>query len=367
MMPSTPERIFIGLMSGTSADSMDAVLTRSDHNGFSTLGFASLPYPADKQQWLRHSALADQLPVNEIMHLDRFIATASVAVIQQLLKQYDVAAADVCAIGSHGHTLRHQSQPDGFTWQIGDPSWIAEHSGICCVADFRRRDVAAGGHGAPLVPAFHQLVFEQPDQQRMVLNIGGIANLTILKGAHTLGFDTGPGNALMDEYCQRYLNLPCDHNGEIAASGQADQALVDDWLAAAFFTAPPPKSTGREQFSLPRLEIPLRTMKAADALATLTEWTARSIALAVQQFGHAQGELLICGGGLHNHSLIDRLAAHLPNHQLRSTATAGIHPGWIEAAAFAWLAKQTLDSLPGNLPGVTGARGPRILGAIYPA
>jgi anhydro-N-acetylmuramic acid kinase len=218
-----------------------------------------------------------------------------------------------------------------------------------------------------LVPAFHQLVFETHGQQRMVLNIGGIANLTVLNGDHTLGFDTGPGNALMDEYCQRHLNLSCDHNGDIAASGRANQALIDDWLADDFFAAPPPKSTGREQFSLPQLETQLHSMKAADALATLTEWTARSIAIAVRQFGHAQGELLVCGGGLQNRCLINRLATHLPNHQLRSTATAGIHPDWIEAAAFAWLAKQTLDSLPGNLPGVTGARGARILGAIYPA
>ncbi|WP_369856326.1 anhydro-N-acetylmuramic acid kinase [Candidatus Thalassolituus haligoni] len=366
-MPATTARLFIGLMSGTSADSMDAVLTRSDVSGFTTCGFVSLPYARDKQYWLRHCAVAEQLPVNEMMRLDRFIAAASVTAVQQLLENCHILAADITAIGSHGHTLRHQSQPDGITWQVGDPSWIAEHSGICCVADFRRRDVAAGGQGAPLVPAFHQLVFEQPGHRRMVLNIGGIANLTVLAGNNTLGFDTGPGNALMDEYCQRYLNQPCDQNGDIAAIGQINQTLVAEWLSHPFFALSPPKSTGRELFLLQHLEHQLHTLTAADALATLTEWTARSIAIAVQRFGHMQGELLVCGGGIHNRCLMERITTHLPDHHVISTADAGIHPDWIEAAAFAWLAKQTLDLLPGNLPLVTGASGPRILGAIYPA
>ena len=359
--------LYIGLMSGTSADGMDAVLCEYTGTAFRTMACESLDYSPSETRWLRDAALAPTLAVSEIMLMDRFIAERSVELVQTLLEQTQLKPNGICAVGSHGHTLRHQSQPDGVTWQIGDPSWIAEHTGICCVADFRRRDVAAGGQGAPLVPAFHQQVFGGSDIDTMALNIGGIANISVLKGADTLGFDTGPGNALMDEYCQTRLQQSCDMGGQLAATGKVADEVLQQWLTLDFLHQTPPKSTGRELFRLSAFEDDLQTLSAADALATLTEFTARSIADAVNRYGHPQGELLVCGGGAFNQHLMNRLAALLPHHQVMDTEQRGIHPLWVEGAAFAWLAAQTLNGLAGNLPAVTGARGDRILGAVYPA
>jgi len=363
---------YIGLMSGTSADGMDAVVVDFSQAKPALVAACGGHYSEDTRQRLRTAALADSLTPDDVMQLDRLIADYSVSAIQQVLQQAGLTATDVQAVGSHGHTLRHHSgqKGDGFSWQIGDPSWIAEHSGICCIADFRRRDIAAGGEGAPLLPAFHQAVLGHGEQPRMVLNLGGIGNLTVLESQtfgqpRTLGFDTGPGNALMDDYCQTHLNQSCDHNGDLARQGQADENQINIWLQDSYFQQPAPKSTGREHFNLTRFQ-PSAPQSHPDALATLTEFTVNSVITAIQQHGHASGELLVCGGGAHNAYLMQRLQQQLPRHQVSTTAQYGVDPDWMEAMGFAWLAQRTLQGLTGNLPAVTGAKGERILGGIYP-
>lgn len=367
--------LFIGLMSGTSADGMDAALVRFNQEQKTELIHAlCLPYDSDYSQQLRELAIIEHASVEQLALLDRKIARLSVKAIKQLLKESNTQASDVCAIGSHGHTLRHKALrnrrlADGFSWQVGDPSWIAEHSGITCIADFRRRDIAAGGQGAPLVPAFHQACLTDSGAARMVLNIGGIANLTVL-GDQLSGFDCGPGNALMDEWCNLQWQQALDANGERASQGNVIEPLLQEWLSQSniqlYLQQPPPKSTGRELFNLHQLG-DLETHKAEDILATLSQFTAATVAAAVNQHGHNSGEILLCGGGIHNENLLSRIQQALPNHTLKSTADYGIHPDWLEAIAFAWLAKQTLNHLPGNAPGVTGAKAERILGGIYPA
>lgn len=356
--------LFIGLMSGTSADGMDVAII--EYNERIRLHSAlCVPYSDNFQSKLRNLAVSKNADIEEIAWLDRAIAEYAVQGVQTLLRQQQLPASAIIAIGSHGHTLRHQPQPQGFSWQIGDPSWIAEHTGITCVADFRRRDIAAGGQGAPLVPAFHQACLPA---NSMVLNIGGIANLSVLpaKGGRLIGFDTGPGNALMDEWCQQVFHCSCDAGGQLAAQGKVLPELLLQWLAHPYFCQPPPKSTGREMFRLAAAG-DLTQHNPLDVLATLTELTAVSISNAIQQYGHAQGELLICGGGIHNHYLLQRLQALLPALKILSTAVYGIDPDWMEAMAFAWLAARTLNQLSGNAPDVTGASGERILGGIYPA
>ncbi len=356
--------LYIGLMSGTSADGMDAALIEYDQN-LRLLDAICIPYAEELRNTLRTVAIAADARIQQIVQLDRQIAGLSVTAVQTLLQRNHLTPDRIVAVGSHGHTLRHKSQPDGFSWQIGDPSWIAEHTGITCVADFRRRDIAAGGQGAPLVPAFHQAIFPPGS---MVLNIGGIANLSILPqpDGQLIGFDTGPGNALMDEWCQQNLSCSCDKGGQLASHGKVLQQRLHEWLNQPYFSQVPPKSTGRELFRLDyfgdlSIEDPL------DVLATLTELTARSVAEAVSHHGHREGELLVCGGGVHNTFLMQRLQQLLPAHTVKSTMAYGIDPDWVEAMAFAWLAARTQRQLPGNAPDVTGAAGERILGGIYPA
>lgn len=367
-MPTVAAEYYIGLMSGTSADGMDAALVRFDsHDQLQVEAFISQPYSTDMVATLRQAAIAGQLAVDQILDLERAIADYSATAVQALLQQTGVASQRIKAIGSHGHTLRHRPTPPVATWQIGDSARIAELTGITVVADFRRRDIAAGGQGAPLVPAFHARFLGQNHVSRMVLNIGGIANISVIQPGHCLGFDTGPGNALMDEWCQIFLQQRCDFGGQLARQGQIDKALLQQWLALDFFRQPPPRSTGRELFCLQQLPGGTDFDCHADALATLTELTARSIVAAVAAWGLPQGQLLVCGGGARNHWLMERLQVLLPQHQVATTEIAGIHPDSMEATAFAWLARQTLNGLTGNLPPVTGAAGPRILGAIYPA
>lgn len=356
--------VLIGLMSGTSADGMDAALITTQPH-LQLIDALCIPYSADLQNQLRSFALLEAVPAIALLELERQLAEISVQAVNSLLQRNQLKASDIAAIGSHGHTLRHRAQPHGITWQINDPAWIAEHTGITCIADFRRRDIAAGGHGAPLVPAFHAA---QLPANSMVLNIGGIANISILPSATQtlLGFDTGPGNALMDEWCQRYFNCACDKGGQLAAQGQVQESLLTSWLAHPYFQQQPPKSTGRELFSLEQLG-DLSGYTSLDVLTTLTEFTARSIAIAVEKFGHARGAIYICGGGVHNDYLLARLAALLPAHQIQSSAAQGIDPDWMEAIAFAWLAWRTLEGKSSNAPAVTGAKGERILGGIYPA
>ncbi len=358
--------LYMGLMSGTSADGMDAVIVDFSTTHPCVVATRALDYSPSFTRSLRDAALAESLPLDDIMALDRTVAQLSVTAVGQLLEHAEIPANKIVAIGSHGHTLRHRCAPDGYSWQMGDPSWIAEHTGITCVADFRRRDIAAAGEGAPLMPAFHQAVFNQSGQPEMVLNLGGIGNLTVLRNERTIGFDTGPGNALMDEYCQQYLNQRRDNNGHLAQQGQVNISVLEKWLSHPYFSQPVPKSTGRERFNLANF-MPAITQSKEDALATLTELTVRSVSLAVEQHGHARGDLLVCGGGVHNHYLMARLQQSLPRHRVTTTSHFGVDPDWVEAIGFAWLAQQTLSGLPGNMPTVTGAVGERILGGVFVA
>ncbi|MFG0596251.1 anhydro-N-acetylmuramic acid kinase [Delftia sp. WSY_9] len=371
-------RYCIGLMSGTSLDGVDGVLV-DFVEGTQVLWHASRGFDAA----LRAELLALNTPEGrDELHRAALAANALARsyaeVVRELLQATGLAPAQIAAIGAHGQTVRHRPQMfdgTGYTLQLNSPALLAELSGVAVVADLRSRDVAAGGQGAPLVPAFHQGVFGRPGETVLVLNIGGIANLSVLAGDGTvLGFDCGPGNALMDGWCQTHTGQPYDDGGQWAATGQVLPALLDRLLAEPFLQQPPPKSTGRDLFHADWLAGHLSASatsaadaRPADVQATLTEFTARACASAVQRFGRGGGELLVCGGGAFNTQLMQRIAALLPGVAVDTTAARGLPPQQVEAAAFAWLARQALLGLPGNLPAVTGARGPRILGAIYPA
>lgn len=357
----------IGLMSGTSADGMDACLVDITPDKVTMVDALCIDYPDEVSDFFKALAISGTLSAELIMDADRLIAQYSVQAVITLLEKNALSATDITVIGSHGHTLRHRPQPDGFSWQIGDPSWLAEYTGITCVADFRRRDIAAGGEGAPLVPAFHQVVM-QAHQPCGVLNIGGIANLTLVNAdeSNTLGFDTGPGNALMDEYCRAMTGCSCDAGGSSAARGKIISDLLEQWLQHPYFSEEPPKSTGRELFNLKELSIPAEC-SPDDVLATLAELTATSITDAIKRFAPELKELYVCGGGVNNNHLMERIRAKSGEITVQSTEAVGIHPDWMEAMAFAWLGWRTINHLSGNLPAVTGAQGERILGGIYPA
>jgi len=294
--------------------------------------------------------------------------------VTQLLAKSGIEAQQVQAIGSHGQTLRHHPHgPHPFTLQIGSPALIAQLSGITTVGDFRSRDIAAGGEGAPLVPAFHHAAFGKDGINRCMINIGGIANITLLPGERSSsvnGFDTGPGNLLMNGWIARHRGEQFDHNGEWAASGAINQPLLRQLPSDKYFLRPSPKSTGREYFNLDWLDQQLAAFSpasAADVQATLCELTARSISEAISHCAVDYPEVYICGGGAHNRTLMARLQTLLAPRLVASSEEIGLHPDWVEAIAFAWLARQTLAGQPGNLPEVTGARQPVVLGAIYPA
>lgn len=372
---SLAHRYCIGLMSGTSLDGVDGVLV-DFAEGTQVLWHASRGFDAA----LRAELLALNTPdgrdeLHRAALAANALARSYAEVVGELLQATGLAPGQIAAIGAHGQTVRHRPQMfdgTGYTLQLNSPALLAELSGIAVVADLRSRDVAAGGQGAPLVPAFHQGVFGRPGETVLVLNIGGIANLSVLAGDGTvLGFDCGPGNALMDGWCQTHTGQPYDDGGQWAATGQVLPALLDRLLAEPFLQQPPPKSTGRDLFHADWLAGHLAASAAdarpADVQATLTEFTARACAGAAQRFGRGGAELLVCGGGAFNTQLMQRIAALLPGVAVDTTAARGLPPQQVEAAAFAWLARQALLGLPGNLPAVTGARGPRILGAIHPA
>jgi len=367
-----PGSLYLGLISGTSADGIDAALVDFDDGMPRLLHGLTHPWPEPLRREILAVAQGETLiDLDRLGRLDVALARCFADAAQHLLREAEVTPGQVRAIGSHGQTLRHR--PDGdrpFTMQLGDASVIAERCGIDVVADFRRADVAAGGQGAPLLPAMHAMLLGRPGETHVVLNLGGIANVTRLGiDGSVLGFDTGPANGLMDAWCQRHLGRAYDEDGAFAARGSVNNALLQRLLDDPYFALPPPKSTGREHFHLAWLQEHLQddSMEPADVQATLLELTVRSIADAIGLHAPDAVRVLACGGGIHNRLLMEQLAERLAPIPLESTADYGVDPDYLEAMAFAWLARQRLLNLPGNLPSVTGARGPRVLGAIYPA
>lgn len=360
---------YIGVMSGTSLDGLDIALIEQDEQP-RLIATHYLPMPAD----LRGDLLAlcasgpDEIARSALAE-NRWARLAAEG-IAQLLAAQRLTPATITAIGSHGQTVRHEPTR-GFTVQIGNPALLAELSGISVVADFRRRDVAAGGQGAPLVPAFHETLFGHLGERLAVLNVGGFSNVTLLAQDQPVkGFDCGPGNVLLDAWIQRKRGAAYDADGAWAASGCVDQTLLDSLLADPFFAGTGPKSTGREVFNLAWLDRHLGALPGLSdetVQATLLELTARSICEALDNAQPGTQTLLVCGGGARNGALMRRLAALQPSAQVHSTEAYGVHPDWVEAMAFAWLAHCCLQGLPGNRPSVTAAKGLRVLGAIYPA
>jgi anhydro-N-acetylmuramic acid kinase len=362
--------LFIGLISGTSVDGIDAALVR--FGAQPELVFArTYPMPGPLVDTVLHLSQAQAtVSLDAVGELDTRLGQAFSEAALALLRDAGIDASRVVAIGSHGQTLRHRPSGDApFSLQLGDANWIAERTGIDTVADFRRRDVAAGGQGAPLVPAFHAAVLHDAGEDRAVLNIGGIANLTLLpRDGAVRGFDTGPGNGLMDAWCLRHRGERFDRGGALAASGTVDVELLQALMSDPWLALPPPKSTGRDQFQPDWLATHLtgREHAVADVQATLCRFTARSIAEALLRELPACRRVLVCGGGVHNAVLLRDLADTLPACRVESTAAQGLDPDFVEAMAFAWLARETLAGRPGNLAEVTGAAGPRILGGVYP-
>jgi anhydro-N-acetylmuramic acid kinase len=391
---------YIGLMSGTSLDGVDGVLVQfpanPDTGTLKVLHHASRPFPAPLRQTFLdlNSAGANELHRSALA--GNALALVYAQVVADLLQQSGCNAFQIKAIGAHGQTVRHRPQEfagelaglcgaptatshtasTGYTLQLNNPALLAELTGIDVVADFRNRDLAAGGQGAPLVPAFHQAVFGNPESAVAVLNIGGIANVTLL-GPHSgqpeqsiLGFDCGPGNALMDYWCQKHLGKPFDDAGQWAASGEVQPDLLAVLLSEPYFSKPPPKSTGRDLFNPAWLDTKLTAfghVNPAKVQTTLLELTAKACATSTGSYQNNSKILMVCGGGALNTHLMTRLRAALPGLQVESTAAFGLPPLQVEAAAFAWLARKCVQRETGSLPKVTGAQGARILGGIYPA
>ncbi|MES2933049.1 MAG: anhydro-N-acetylmuramic acid kinase [Pseudomonadota bacterium] len=376
--PITPSPLFIGLMSGTSLDGVDGVLAQfpADFAGgpLQAVAEAYIPFPAD----LRSELMALQSVSTNELEREALVANRLAQLYAQcvasLLQQSDLTADAICAIGVHGQTLRHRPEY-GFTWQSNNPALLAELSGIDVIADFRSRDIAAGGQGAPLVPAFHQTVFGAIGQTRVVVNIGGISNISVLhQDRDVIGFDTGPGNVLVDAWIMQQQGKSYDADGAWAASGNCVPALLDALLDEDFFALPAPKSTGRDLFHpawLAAKLAPFLSLSAADIQATLVEFTVVTLANAIAAYAPQADSVYVCGGGVLNGKLMRQLAQALLmrgcNATLQSTAVLGVPPHQVEALAFAWLAQRFTQRLPGNMPVVTGARGLRILGALYPA
>ena len=362
---------YIGLMSGTSIDAVDAVLLTFAGDQPKVSHWHSEPIAEPLRAAITTLCLpgADGLDLlGETDHaLGELFARAALA----LIAKAGLRAADITAIGSHGQTVRHR--PDGarpFTLQIADPNRIAARTGLPTVADFRRMDMALGGQGAPLVPAFHRAVFHHPGRQRLVINIGGIANLTWIPGeGPVLGFDTGPGNGLMDQWIQRARGEPFDRDGAWAASGQVHQPLLARLLAHPFLTRPAPKSTGREAFNLPWLDGLIATLatppSADEVMATLAAFTATSLRQAFALLPGQPDEIFLCGGGAANRHLVGLLGEACNPLPVATTGAMGIAPAQVEGAAFAWLARQTLRRQSGSLASVTGASRDAVLGALY--
>ena len=364
--------IYIGLMAGTSMDAIDAVLVDFSQPSLKIIASNSLPIPEDLKEKLIALCTPGNNEIDRMAQLDNKLGFLFAEAVNKLLSSANLSSKEINAIGSHGQTIRHIPSGDfPYTLQIGNPAVISEQTNITTIADFRRKDMAAGGQGAPLAPAFHNAVFRSNIQDRVALNIGGMANITILpadKNKPVTGFDTGPGNVLMDLWCMQHQNKPFDKDGQWAASGKVHKNLLKQFLGDPYFKLAPPKSTGREHFNINWLNnfSEITNESPEDIQATLCALTIETIAQDIERSSHKQ-EIIVCGGGTHNGYLMTQLSERLHRHDVKSSAELGIEPDWVEAIAFAWLARQTRNHLPGNLPTVTGAHHEAVLGAVYSA
>ena len=371
MADSQIDGLYLGLISGTSADGIDAALVELGDHPPVAIASITRAYPSDlRDRILDVSQREISLSLDDYGRLDHQVAVAFAEAALSVLNEAGIAPEQLRAIGSHGQTLRHRpSGPSPFTLQCGDPSVLAERVSTTVVADFRRRDVAAGGQGAPLMPAFHAAILCAGDEDRAVLNLGGIGNLTLLPPSGDVsGFDTGPANGLMDAWCMQHTGRAFDRSGEWARSGRISDTLLQRLLREPWLALPPPKSTGRDLFHLGWLASHMDglQLEPVDVQATLLVLSAISVADLLRESLPECRRLIVCGGGVHNLALMDALVKALPDVIVESSARHGIDPDFVEASGFAWLARETLAGRPGNLPRVTGARGPRVLGAIYP-
>ena len=361
--------LYIGVMSGTSLDGLDIALIEQN-TAVKLIATHYIPMPESLRAELLGLCASGPDEIARSAIAQQNWVTLAAQGIHALLEQQQLTPADIRAIGSHGQTIRHEPAR-GFTVQIGNPALLTELTGITVVSDFRSRDVAAGGQGAPLVPAFHEALFGQTNGNRAVLNVGGFSNLSLIEtGKPVAGFDCGPGNVLLDAWIHQQRGDTFDRDGQWAATGKIEPQLLTALLSDPFFLTQGPKSTGREVFNLSWLEHHLGRLPSFDAQdvqATLLELTAHTIVESLKTAQPHTETLLVCGGGAHNTTLMKRLAAMLPATRVSSTATHGVDPDWVEAMAFAWLAHCCLEGIAANRPSVTGARGLRVLGAIYPA
>lgn len=360
---------YIGLMSGTSMDGIDTVLISFENDTPRLIDTASIAIPEHIKTNLILLSHGENIHLKLLGETDKQLGELFANAVLHLLQKARISTKNVTAIGSHGQTIYHS--PNGhhpFTLQIGDPNVIAARTSIITVADFRRRDMALNGQGAPLAPAFHAFLFPRQSHDQFVVNLGGIANITYISANHSqpiIGFDTGPANTLLDQWCKKHCEKSFDRNGDWARNGKLQHALLAQLLDDDYFKKPFPKSTGREYFNLSWLLKNIEGFSIVDIQRTLVELTAKTIADAINRVTQTSSAVWICGGGINNLFLMERLQNHCMNSAIKSTAQIGIGPQWIEAAAFAWLAKQTIENKPGNLPSVTGASRASVLGGIF--
>ena len=365
--------LFVGLMTGTSIDGIDAALIEFSDKSLTLVASHYQPYSAAFRKQLVDVAESRNDTLNNVAKLDAILGEKLAEAALSVIQKSTCKTEDILAIGSHGQTIRHRTDiAPPFTVQIGDPNIISTRTGITTVADFRRKDLAEGGQGAPLAPAFHADTFAASDETRVILNLGGIANITVLPpsqhGGDVIGFDTGPANGLMDAWIKQIKNQSYDADGAWAATGKVNSGLLQAFLSDDYFCLPPPKSTGRERFNIDWIceNLPTNnTLQPEDIQATLCELTCLSICQAIQNIAPETQRLIVCGGGANNRYLLNRLTQRLNGILVETSSAYGLHPDWVEAAAFAWLARQRLQGLPGNLPTVTGAKKALVLGAIY--
>ncbi len=365
---------YVGASSGTSVDGLDIAVIEVAAESLRIVSGTTVPFAPSLRRQLLSLGAAEVDDIDSLGSTDALLGRFIGDSINACLASNGIGTESIRAIGSHGQTVRHRSRANPpFTIQIGDPNLIAELTGITTVADFRRRDIAAGGEGAPLVPLFHHALFGAGSAEpRSVLNIGGMANVTSLPTSPTKpieGFDTGPGNTLLDAWARANLGEPFDRDGEWSSKGNIIARLLEAFMRDPYFAQPPPKSTGREAFGLDWLKRHLESLdtppQPEDVQSTLAELTARSIADGLDRWGHTSGLLIVAGGGRLNRELMSRIQRLLPSHRVQTSDQLGVNGDWLEAAAFAWLAHRTLEGLAGNAPAVTGAKAARVLGAVY--